>query len=73
VTGETISTSEAAEILGLKDRHSARRALHRLGLRPVARQPGRSGENLYDRAEVEKAKRPGRGARTDRHTESEET
>jgi hypothetical protein len=46
---------------------SVRKALHRLGVRPVARQPGRSGRNLYDPEQVRAAaaSRPGKGKRTD--------
>lgn len=52
-------------MLNLKTVRSASRALHRMGLRPVAGEPGRSGQNLYDADEVRAAiaARPGRGAR----------
>jgi hypothetical protein len=63
----SVTTSEAARMLGLANAHGARRALHRLDVHPVARQPGRSGESLYDADEIRTAmaKRLGRGARTD--------
>ncbi|WP_372411985.1 hypothetical protein [Streptomyces luteireticuli] len=58
---------EVRNYLGLATPNGARTALSRWGVRPVARQPGRSGQNLYSPEEVRKAHatRPGRGARTD--------
>ncbi|MEU1071956.1 MULTISPECIES: hypothetical protein [unclassified Streptomyces] len=42
---------------------SARKALHRWGVKPIGRQPGRSGLSLYDAAEVQAAidAAPGKG------------
>jgi hypothetical protein len=48
-----VTTSEAGEMLGLAGPDSARKALWRMGIRPVARNPGRGGESLYERAEIE--------------------
>lgn len=63
----TITATEAAALMGVSSGPSARRTLTRWGVRPVGRAPGRGGESLYDRGEVERAiaNRPGRGARTD--------
>jgi hypothetical protein len=62
-----MTTTEAAAYLGLGSPHAARRQLHRWGVKPVSRLPGRAGENVYDADEVHAAKSnaPGRGARTD--------
>jgi hypothetical protein len=62
---------QAAAHLGVAA-DSVRKALHRLGVRPVARQPGRSGRNLYDPEQVRSAAaaRPGKGTRTDLRQEA---
>ena len=66
-TGDLWTTTQAAEHIGAASTASARRTLGRWGVHPVARQPGRGGESLYDPVEVRRAhaKRPGRGTRTD--------
>lgn len=64
---ELWTTTEVAEHIGASTVKSASRSLGRWGIKPVSRQPGRSGENLWDAEQVRQAKaaRPGRGARTD--------
>lgn len=64
---ELVSTSEAAALLGLRSPSDAGRTLRRWGLLPTSRQPGQSGENLWDAADVTTAiaNRPGQGRRTD--------
>jgi hypothetical protein len=64
---DLVSTSEAATLLGVSSAASARKALERMGVAPIARRPGRGGESLYDAAQIRLAmrQRPGRGARTD--------
>lgn len=61
------TTTEVQEYLGASSVRSVSKTLSRLGVRPVARQPGRSGENLYDAAQIRaaKASMPGRGVRSD--------
>lgn len=49
-----------AEYLGYDIAHSADQALRRAGVRPVGREPGRSGKNLYRASDVRSAF-PGRG------------
>lgn len=58
-----MSTEQVRELLRAKTIRSASRTLHRLGIKPVARQAGRTGMNLYDAAQVRAAvaNRPGRG------------
>ena len=70
---EQWTTVEVATHLGVAP-ESVRNTLSRLGVKAVARQPGRSGLNLYDAAEVRAAAaaRPGRGARTDLSTTTPE-
>jgi hypothetical protein len=65
---EKWNTERVRVELGLTSIRSASRALHRLGIRPVSREPGRLGMNEYDAAEVTAAiaARPGRGRKTDR-------
>lgn len=62
-------------MMGLATGAAARDKLRRLGHAPVARRPGRGGENLYRRADVEHAiaHAPGRGARTDLHRDRGDT
>jgi len=50
-----------AELAGVKIT-GAGRLLHRAGIRPVGREPGRAGQNLFDAAQVQAAlqARPGR-------------
>jgi hypothetical protein len=57
------NTERVREELGAGTIRSASRTLHRLGINPVSREPGRSGQNLYDAAEVAAAiaARPGQG------------
>ena len=64
---ELWSSARCAEYLGLAHAKDATTVLRRLGVRPVSRQPGRGGQNLYLPAEVKAAHaaRPGQGARTD--------
>jgi hypothetical protein len=61
---DTVTLTEAAELLGIDNPRSARRALDRAEVRAVSREAGRGGENVYLRAEVEAVRRPGRGNRT---------
>lgn len=65
-----VTTSEVAAMLGYTGEAAVRSAakwLHRHGVRPVGREPGRIGQNLYDEAVVRSAldDAPGRGRRTD--------
>ena len=64
---ELWTTSQVAEYIGAASVRSATGTLHRWGVHPVSREPGRSGQNLYRAAQVKAAKaaRPGRGARID--------
>ena len=64
---ELWTTSEVTEWLGTTSGRSTTHMLHHWGVRPVARQPGKGGQNLYKAADVRAAKaaRPGRGTRTD--------
>jgi hypothetical protein len=66
MTTDLWTTDDVAAHLGIAST-GVRKELHRLGIRPVARQPGRSGQNLYDPDEVKQAAsaRPGKGTRTD--------
>lgn len=59
---DRITLTEAAELLGFENPRSARRALDRAEVKAVARMPGKGGENVYLRADVEAVERPGRGA-----------
>lgn len=52
---ELMTTEQVRVELGLSTIRSASRALHRLGLKPVAREPGRSGMNLYEAVEFRAA------------------
>jgi hypothetical protein len=65
VVPDKLNTETVRVMLDLGSLQSAARALHRMGIRPVAREPGRSGMNLYDAEEIRKAiaNRPGRGKR----------
>jgi len=58
---EQITTTQAAELAGVKVA-GVHRLLARAGIRPVGREPGRGGQNLYDAAQVREAlqARPGR-------------
>jgi hypothetical protein len=58
---ELVTLTEAAAHIGAGTSGSARRSLHRAGIRPVARAPGRAGESLYDAEQVRawQASRPG--------------
>lgn len=58
---ELLTTTQVAELAGVKIT-GVGRLLHRAGIRPVAREPGRAGQNLYDGAQVQAAvrARPGR-------------
>lgn len=64
---DTMTTSEVADALGMKNGDAANTWLSRRGINPVGRQPGRHGQNLYRRADVLNAKGPGRGYRSDLH------
>lgn len=63
--GHLVNTEEVREMLGAATIRSVSRTLHRLGVEPVSREPGRSGMNLYDAGEIRAAiaARPGRGRR----------
>lgn len=52
MTQELWNTERVRQELGAKTIRSASRIILRLGLMPVSREPGRSGMNLYDAAEV---------------------
>lgn len=67
MTGDLWTTAQCAEHFGVEV-GSAYSTLYRLGIRPVARQPGRGGQNLYDAEQVRTASRPGQGKRTDLRT-----
>ncbi len=58
---DLLTTTQAAELAGVKS-SGVHRLLARAGVRPVGREPGRGGQNLYDAAQVEVAvqARPGR-------------
>lgn len=60
---ELWTSAEAASFLGVASADIAGRTLRRAGIQPLARQPGRSGQNLWGADEVRrfKASRPGRG------------
>ena len=60
---EKWTTEQVREYLGAASIRSASRTLHRLGIKPVSREPGRKGMNEYDAAEVQQkaGQRPGRG------------
>jgi hypothetical protein len=62
VPDKLLNTEAVRVMLGLGSLQSAARALHRMGVRPVAREPGRSGMNLYDAEQIKAAiaSRPGR-------------
>lgn len=64
---ERWTTDEVRVHLGAATVRSASKTLHRWGIAPVSREPGRAGQNVYDAAEVRAAiaNRPKRGARTD--------
>lgn len=65
---ELWNTERVRAQLGAKTIRSASRIILRLGLVPVSREPGRSGMNLYNAAEVRAAiaNRPSRRARVAR-------
>ncbi len=52
---DLLNTEQLRQELGAKTIRSAMRIILRLGLKPVAREPGRSGMNLYDAAEARAA------------------
>lgn len=58
-----MNTEEVRVMLGAATIRSVSRTLHRWGIEPVSREPGRSGMNLYDAGQVRAAiaARPGRG------------
>ena len=62
---ERLNTEEVRKMLDAATIRSASRTLHRMGIEPVSREPGRSGMNLYDAVEIREAiaARPGRGRR----------
>ena len=66
---DLVSSSEAAPLLGVATGEAARDKLRRHGAQPVSRRPGRGGENLYRRSDIEQVVRdaPGKGSRTDLH------
>jgi hypothetical protein len=65
--GVTWTLAEVSAHIGAGSPGSARRALSRWGVAPIGRLPGRAGQSLYDRGQVEAARaaRPGRGHRSD--------
>jgi hypothetical protein len=52
---ELVSTEEVRVMLGAATIRSASRTLHRLGVQPVSREPGRSGMNLYEAEAIRRA------------------
>lgn len=66
---EQWTIDQVAEFLGAASTGSARKTLSQWGVQAIGRQPGRAGQSLYDAQQVRtaKAKRPGRGYRTDKH------
>lgn len=66
---EPWTTDQVATYLGLKTRAAARAQLAVWQINPIGRQPGRSGQNLYNPGEIKQRKlaRVGRGYRTDLH------
>lgn len=52
MTGEMWNTERVRQELGAKTTRSASTIILRLGLKPVSREPGRDGMNLYNAAEV---------------------
>ncbi|MGY3056256.1 hypothetical protein ACVWZD_000500 [Streptomyces sp. TE3672] len=58
---------QVADHLGASSTGSARKTLHRLAVKAVARGAGRAGKSLYDPAQVRAARAaaPGQGRRTD--------
>jgi hypothetical protein len=72
----TIPSRDVARRLDLATSDAAGNTLRRWGLRPVGREAGRDGENLWDSAAVAAAlaARPGRGRRSDlTHAQGTET
>jgi hypothetical protein len=57
-----VNTEEVRVMLGAATIRSVSRTLHRWGIEPVSREPGRSGMNLYDADVIRKsiASRPRR-------------
>jgi hypothetical protein len=53
---ERWKTSEVASFLGFASVRSTASALHRWRIRPVGREPGRDGENLYDPRDIRDAR-----------------
>lgn len=73
---ELWSTEECRAYFGTTSIRSANRILSRMGVDAVAREPGRSGMNLYPADEVRRraGERPGRGHRAEpQHENSTET
>ena len=60
-----VNTEEVRVMRGAATIRSVSRTLHRWGIEPVSREPGRSGMNLYDADVIRYAmdRRPGRGKR----------
>ncbi len=64
------TTIEAAALLGLRHpdpvilRGMARRALSRMGVRPLYRQPGKGGESVWDADQIRAAVQARPGGRT---------
>jgi hypothetical protein len=72
-----LTTEQVRERLGLGPRASVHRAMARrivqlpdgttrTGIKPVARQPGRDGQDLWPAVDLDASTAPGKGARTDR-------
>lgn len=58
---ELMTTIEVMEYIGYRNLRGVAVWCNRRGIHPVSRQPGRKGENLYLRSQVEEWRRPGRG------------
>lgn len=58
---ELWTTDQVRAYLNLTTRASARAQLAAWGIQPVAREPGRAGQNLYPAATVKARKTAGRG------------
>lgn len=61
---EYVNTNQAANRMNITPGRF-RSLAARAGIAPVAREPGRRGQNLYELADLDRIPRPGQGARTD--------
>jgi hypothetical protein len=54
---EVMTTAEVQTFIGYKNYKGVARWCHRQGVKPIYRQAGRSGQNVYLRADVEEGLR----------------